>query len=81
MGVHPSFDVTRMRHIGKIGEYISCTAQENDFWIDSNGNKLAPYGTDGRLLLTANGPDKLYVLCPNLRIRGHLPAPIWDPLY
>jgi len=23
-----------------------------------------------------SSPDKLYVLCPNLRIRGHLPAPI-----
>ena len=55
-------------------------------------NKLAPYGTDGRLLLTANllqshvvqkfgqkstiRPDNLQVLSPNLRIRGHVPAPI-----
>jgi len=23
-----------------------------------------------------SGPDKLYVLCPNLRMHGHLPAPI-----
>ena len=58
---------------------------------DGNGNKLAPYGTGGRLLLTANfrvtwhqkydknkkaGPDKLQLLLPHLRIRGHLPAPI-----
>jgi len=52
-------------------------------------NKLALYGTGGRLLLTANfkvsqklrqksGPNKLLVLCPNLRIRGHLPAPIMN---
>jgi len=54
-------------------------------------NKLSPYGTDGRLLLTANfkvtwhknsdknkksGPDKLSLLCPNIKIRGHLPAAI-----
>jgi len=44
-------------------------------------NKLAPYGTGGRLLLPTplnghktqdkiqkSGPDKLYVLCPNLII-------------
>jgi len=43
-----------------------------------NNNKLAPYGTDGRLLLTAkfshvtqkSGPDKLWVLCPNLKGGG-----------
>ena len=54
-------------------------------------NKLTPCRTEGRLLLTANfkvtwhknkdkkhksGLGKLQVLCPNLRIRGHLPAPI-----
>ena len=54
-------------------------------------NKLTLHGTGGQLLVTANfkvtwnknwnknqksSPDKLYVLCPNLRIRGHLPAPI-----
>ena len=32
---------------------------------DTNGDKsLKP------------GPDKLYIVCPNLRIRGHLPAAI-----
>ena len=60
-------------------------------WMLANIHKLAPYGTDGRLLLIAkfkvtwhknwdknqkSDPDKLKVLCPNLRIRGHLPAPI-----
>ena len=64
--------------------YIIYTAQKT--------HKLAPYGTDGRRLLTANfkvtwhknweknqtsGPEKLYVLCSNLRISGNLPvAPI-----
>ena len=52
-------------------------------------DKLAPYGTGGRILLTANfkvtwhkkqdkdqksDPDKLKVLPPNLGIPGHLPA-------
>ena len=55
-------------------------------------NKLALYATGSRLLLIANfkfswhknydknkksGPDKLYVLPPNLRICGHLPAPLY----
>jgi len=46
-------------------------------------NKLAPYGTDGRLLLTENfkvtwhkNYDKIQKTGPNLRIRAHLPAPI-----
>jgi len=54
-------------------------------WIDSNGNKLAPYGTDSRLLLTAKFKvtwhknwtkikNSVSLLPPNLRIRGHLPA-------
>ena len=53
--------------------------------------KLAPYGTYGQLLHTANfkvtwhknwdknqksGPDKVYLLCLNLRICDHLLSPI-----
>jgi len=59
--------------------------------LNCNWIKLAPYGTGGRLLLTANvkvtwhknwdkdqksGPVKLYVLSPNLRIPARLPATI-----
>jgi len=58
--------------------------------VTDNQNKLALQGTGGQLLFTANfkvtrhkldknkksGPDKLQVLCPNFKIRGHLPAPI-----
>jgi len=59
-------------------------------WI-KNINKLALYGTDSQFLLTANfkvtwhknrdkikksGPNKLSELCPNVIIRGYLPAPI-----
>ena len=57
-------------------------------------NKLARYGTDGRLFTTGISatfkvtwhknwdnykkirPNQIYVLCPSLRIRGQLPAPI-----
>jgi len=34
------------------------------------------HDTKTRTKIKKSGPDKLQVLCNNLRIRGHLPAPI-----
>ena len=59
--------------------------------LEWSGLIISPYGTGGRLLLTANfkvtwhknwdksqksGPEKLYILPPNWRISGHLQLPI-----
>ena len=71
-------------------KFLSDDSHSNSRKCILSHNKLAPYGTDSRLLLTANfshmtqktckyqksGPDKLQVLCSNLSICGHLPATI-----
>ena len=50
-------------------------------WIDSNSNKLAPYGNDGRILLTANFKVTWHRNWGKIQKSGHDTLQVSSPKY